>query len=766
MTSTSMRAAVGLTVVVATSLAGAARADDVDDNVRKLIELDQKVHIMSLELQDKAPVAPDMADRRLIDAQVLMQLKKYDDAATILIDIVEKYPGTPAGDEAIFILGEALFQDRDYFTAREYLRQAVAKHTGSKREQDAYQRLVEIALKTNDYDGVDGYLQQLASIPPAQLEPSVPYVRAKFLYEAGRLDEASAAFAAIPASNPYYFQARYFIGVVLVKKADDAAASQAFDAVMKLQATTQTHKDIQEQARMALARVMYEQSQFQQAVDLYEGIPRESKFFVDSLNEVAWTHIKAKEWQKAYRKLDLMLLAQPDSPQAPELKLLMGNLQLRLGNYYLANDAFTKTREEFEPIHAQLSQVIAKVQTDPAFFDSVMGKSLEKFEISSFVPANATKWVQADAKVARLLGLANDIRDLQKSLVDSEKLVARLETAMTSSGKAGVFADLASSRTRSVEVLTQVTDIQKRFTAERQKLIAPHLSQAEQQQLAQLDTQIKQLEQSAASMPKTQEGIKAKEGQIKGEYGALDAQASELNVMIQSLDAELVAIEQYYGRSRAEQKIRPEDMRQPVKDLRAELDQLRGVHDSLRDQISDASHASATAGAAGEEERSAAQKMAALLKQQNDIQMAARSRLDGSQRGQFDRIANVLTRAGAIVKQLDEFDARIDANADGRLAQVKQLVGEQKNQLASAQSRLGSVSSESQSLGGTLAKEMFSGVADRFYDLVVRSDVGLIDVAWGLKDQKTQEVTKLTNQRNQELKALDEDFHRLLEADK
>jgi len=61
---------------------------------------------------------------------------------------------------------------------------------------------------------------------------------------------------------------------------------------------------------------------------------------------------------------------------------------------------------------------------------------------------------------------------------------------------------------------------------------------------------------------------------------------------------------------------------------------------------------------------------------------------------------------------------------------------------------------------------MFTKVADKFYDLVVKSDVGIIDVAWGLKDQKTQSVNKLTNQKNAEMKALDDDFRKVLEEDK
>ena len=89
-----------------------------------------------------------------------------------------------------------------------------------------------------------------------------------------------------------------------------------------------------------------------------------------------------------------------------------------------------------------------------------------------------------------------------------------------------------------------------------------------------------------------------------------------------------------------------------------------------------------------------------------------------------------------------------------------------RRRVKSAGSKLGTVVGESQSLGGGLAQAMFTKVADRFYDLVVKSDVGIIDVAWGLKDQKTKAVTRLTTQKNLEIKALDEDFKKLLEEDK
>ena len=126
----------------------------------------------------------------------------------------------------------------------------------------------------------------------------------------------------------------------------------------------------------------------------------------------------------------------------------------------------------------------------------------------------------------------------------------------------------------------------------------------------------------------------------------------------------------------------------------------------------------------------------------------------------------VLSRADAVGKQVDEFNKRVDKQVDVRLETVKGYLATEKEELAKATTKLGEVVTESQSLGGGLAQAMFTRVADRFYDLVVRSDVGIIDVAWGMKDQKTQAVTKLTNLKNLELRALDEDFKKVMEDDK
>ena len=74
-----------------------ARADDVDDTVKKLIDLDQRVHLMSLEFKEAPPPAPDAADRRVLDAQV-----EVDQLLDGVVDLVgaRHAPCANAGDGA------------------------------------------------------------------------------------------------------------------------------------------------------------------------------------------------------------------------------------------------------------------------------------------------------------------------------------------------------------------------------------------------------------------------------------------------------------------------------------------------------------------------------------------------------------------------------------------------------------------------------------------------------------------------------------------
>jgi TolA-binding protein len=743
-----------------------AVAGELEDASAKLSDLEERVRTIAADFKETAVVDPSIVLRRVVDAEMLFKLKNYNEAATILLDVVEKYPGAQGYEDALVLLGESLFQEKNYNSARYYLEIVAKKNTGSRLEQQALERLIEIGLHTEDLTHVDEYLKRLESIPPAQLEPSVPYVRGKFAYFRGRSDEALTIFSYVQPTSPYFLQSRYFAATVQVQKGDYVSALAGFDAVTRYPARNDTERDIQELARLAIGRLHYERGEFEQARMAYSAIPRQSSHFEEAMNELSWTSIKGKDFQSAYRALDLMLLQNPDSPQAPELRLLMGNLHVRLGNFALANEAFMTARDQFDPVYKQLRDTLTKCEADPKYFDSLIGKGMEKFDISVFIPKVAVKWVKADPEVGRLVTLTEDVGELQRGVKDSTQTLSRLEMAVNGQLKVGIFPDLAVMRTRTSAVLNQLVDIRLRFVAKMRALTTGVLGGEDKARLEQISVERTTAEKELEGLPMTAAGLQEREKRSRAALDGLDGQASELNVLVQGMEAELVAIEQYYIRSRADQKIRPEELVGPVAGLREAISELRASNDRIRNTIAEAAREEEVATATGDSDRGAIAVLIDSQKKELGLYQNARSRLSGGAQRDFDSTANILARADAVQAQLAQIDGRIEAVAQRRLGELKKQLQAEKGQLLAASTKLGGIISESQSLGGGLAFAMLSKVTDRFYDLVVQSDVGLVDVAWGLKDHRTATVSKLINQQKLELKSVEEDFHNLMEEEK
>ncbi len=746
--------------------AGVGRAGPVQDAHRKLIDLEERARVLRSSFRESYTRDPNAADKRVIEAEKLFAIKNYSASATLCLDVIERYPNSRAFEDALFLLAESLYQDGDLLSARRYFEQATKKQVLTRRDQRALQRIVEIALRTNDYEGIEQHLNRLSNIPVSDQDPSVAYVRGKYYFLRGEPDQALAVLDPIGPGHPYYMQARYFVATIHVKKGDYATAARTFDEVIKQQPKSDAEKEIQDLARLAIGRLLYDRGQFDRAKEWYSSVPRQSKYFGDAMYESAWNSIKAKDFKSAYRALDLMLLQEPDSPRAPELRLLIGNLQLRLSNFYLASAQFTQALTEYEPIYRELSARQAQAKSDPKYFDKLVAQGLDKFDISAVIPHAAMKLVAKEPDVAKLLSLAEDVGSLQRGIRESEQLVQRLEHAVASGHIVGLFPDLATARSRSTEILNQTIDVRRRFQAEARSIAGRYLSPEDRAALDQIAGERGALEQELRTLPLTRDAMASQASQMRASFAGLDGRTSELNVTIQSLEAEIVAIEQYYVQSQSDKKVNPEALKQPLDLMRQEIDQTRTALEKVRGDITMAAQEAALAGAAGSENKVSATRLVELLRQEQEILSRARppgGRSDST--ADYDQLLSVLSRADTIQSAVIEFDGRLDAIADGRLGDVRSLIRTEKSNLEQAGGKLAAVLSEGQSVGGGLAEAVMGRATARFYDITVQSDVGLIDVSWGIKDAKTQTVSKLINQQKQELQAVEDDFQPLLKEE-
>src|SRR6266567_5173292 len=392
------RAAAALALVALSSVP--ARADDLDDTAHRLTTLESQAS--ALEQGIRAPSGPpqsdpDLIERRLVQAQVAYGVGRYGDAALLLYDIVERFPNSRSYGEAIFYLADALFQKGDNVTARSYFVKIVEQGgAGAPHYQEALERLLELTIRLQDPTGVKDWLARLDQVPQSNRLDSVPYTRGKYAYYNKDYDEALRWFDSLPAGSKYYFQGRYFAGVTEIAKGDLGAAAKVLHALLKVQPkggprraspdggqsplNDEDDGKVVELAQLALGRIHYERDQPTDAIDHYLTISRHSPYFDEALYEVAWVYVKARQYDKALRALELLALANPKSVMLPDVRILEGNLRIRKaqstaalrGNsteeYTKATQIFDATRTDYDGPRKEVERIVAEHEDPHQFF--------------------------------------------------------------------------------------------------------------------------------------------------------------------------------------------------------------------------------------------------------------------------------------------------------------------------------------------------------------------------------------------------------------
>ena len=145
--------------------------------------------------------------------------------------------------------------------------------------------------------------------------------------------------------------------------------------------------------------------------------------------------------------------------------------------------------------------------------------------------------------------------------------------------------------------------------------------------------------------------------------------------------------------------------------------------------------------------------------------VAIMSRESGGDRTKSDRIDKLVATTDAIEGRIDKMNGTIDAIVEAALVEVEQTLTREKAELASYRREFLLYEAESRELGGTVLGSAFRDVKSKFYDVLVRSDVGVVDVSWSQKEDADEDLRRIELDKSRELKQLKDEFRDLLEED-
>ncbi|MHB8873953.1 MAG: tetratricopeptide repeat protein [Myxococcaceae bacterium] len=752
------QAGASLTELTAQVDAIAGQVKNSDDNL-KVVETQYS--------ERPAPTDSEARLRRFSDGEIQYLLGDYRGASVLFYDLVAdaRFKSNERYLDAVFYLADSLFRQKSYVGAKMYLREVMSGRGAHYKE--ALARYLEVAGHLNEFTGIDEYIGRAKDLS-GELPPEIAYVYGKWLFKRTdlpldeRVKRAQAVFTPLAAGGGQYrLQSAFFLAVAQVKlKAFDAAIAQ-FERISAQRAQGEREAKVIELSNLSLGRLLYETGKYDRAVDRYQEIPRESEFFVDALYETAWAQVKKGEYERAKNATDILLLVAPDSTLAPEAQILQGHLLLKLHRYVEATDTYNLVINSYAPVRDEIDALLT-VNKDPVrYFDDLLAKNERNLDVNSLLPPVALKWATTQREVADAVQMVNDLESGRRGVQESEEIAQHILKAIDERGLE-TFPALQEGYTRADVIDSALTQAEQSLLTVEGHLLVDYLSPEGKAAFEKAKAEQAALQVKFDQLPTTDKQSAARKQRIKDQIDELDKAAFKLGYEVQSMYAVVAAVEKWLQDTKSQRQNTPEDERAFTEKLRHEVEVLASLQkdtEKLRQALSD-ERGKAEASIGGEE--IIRQQLEAELAKQHQLISEAEGKVPAEAQAVLQKAHDLRAYSGKIRIRVTEAKRKLRAQVTGRGTLIRETVNSERAVLANYGKEVAQVSGNARDMVGRIAFDSFKRVRGQFYDLVLKADVGVIDVAFTRKQDKTAQIQKLASQKDRELRALDEEFKEVL----
>jgi tetratricopeptide (TPR) repeat protein len=719
------------------------------------------------------------AEERIADAVLLMGVKDYDKATNVLNQIVMKYPNHPtAYADGLKLLGETYFLDGQYLSARRIFAQ-ILDQADDKRftrfAEHAAVRLVDVALRLKELDTLDALIVKIGSMQSAK--SGLAYATGKAYVAQNRLGAAATALSSVTADSEFAHQAQYLRGVIAVQevappplkegeqpgpvpKGRYAKAVSEFQAVTKLEGDTPEHRHVIDLAWLAIGRILYETSEYSQAVKAYNRIDRNSPEFGTMLYELAWVYVRLGDVVRAQRALEVLAVASPNSQDVADASLLRGDLMLRAGQFDKSRKVYESVRGTYEAMRMRLDDFLGQ-NTDPGvYFDTLSQDQLELFEAGKALPKLVLKWAREGEDGERAFAIIDDVALCRRLIRESNDMIERLNAVLASPNRIRAVPGLRAGAERGLGLLNSVA---------RARIDLGHgLDETGGElspQLAGIRAQRQQLEQRLGLIPVTPADFTDRERSAKKQWNEVSQALQRLELEVDTLQATVNGLERILKDGPQSGVVRsPAQIAQFQASLVEQRNTLRYYRDQIA-QLRKGVEAGKVQVGFGDnrfvEDAEFRKQYKALLWQ--EVQMAAQGQGGSGLAGYAAKVSPLLQKADAIDQQLEGSLASIDQTVIAKTGELRQVVQRETTNIVDYSLHLEDLDGEARQVVGGVAARNFGRVRDRLKDIVLRADVGITEEAWELREEQLTRVRRLKIERARGQQRLQEELEEVLD---
>jgi tetratricopeptide (TPR) repeat protein len=706
-------------------------------------------------------------ERRLLDADLLFETGRYDQAAVLYSDLADNpvLAGRIERYRILFQLAESLSRTRDMVGARRRFALAAVPEAGPWY-LPSLARLFETSIQTNDHTGLDAFgvriLDGTLSTPP------VLYSFGKYLHSRGRFEQAAAVLARVPEGSPEFFRAQYFLGVMEAGAGKLPSAWARFRTASAIEPASDGDREVRSAALLAIGRVLCLQGRNDECLVELQRVDERSSAFGDALFETAWAFYRLGDLPRAVHALNVLLMTFTEGDRVLRASALRGRILTRMRDPDGAAAAYHEVATILAPIAAELDSLVEDPRQMRQYFDYMARKDTDSFDAPSPVSARADRWIESDDKMG---AIASVFRDIQSGRADSSEgsdIVEELLWVLGSGNRLEAFPNLK-------ERFLRLKELESRFVASALDI----LSTAEGILRGRLDgddarrhAEVSRLRGEAASrfdeIPVSVDDYQIREGLLGTRLRELGEQIFRMESGLRMELQQVAAVEEWLRQRAAEGSPALSPGRD--REARKDLDQIRKALVAQRAE-------------AGRLRESLEREALALNSPEgldSDDRLRSRIVLRAIEEAMLLRgISEGLEGdAGFIAKEASDLALRAARGASGVRPVVQELLAladrgardletavlREKTRMDASMAEAQRLELEARAFAEAEGPSVFRGVRERIAGVLLESDLGLVDMAWQREQEVADLLRRLGRERAEKMKGLEE-LERMIRED-
>lgn len=673
-------------------------------------------------------------DERLAEGITLQSSGDQERAAYVFMDIVsrDEWRSAPAYQTAKLLLARSLYERGYYRLCQNHLLELLANHATTERN-DAMALLLLTAQRTGDWTAVNDILSQFSDTATS---PAHRYImgRARFLQEKDL--EARQLLELVSGDAEWMFKADYMLGVLDIRAGELWRAFERFQRIANDETRFRGSETVHNLAKLAVARLHYELEQWSQALDSYQKIPESSPYFAEVLYEMAWTQIRIEKYKEAQQSFEILLLSYPEHRHAQETRRLMADIQRELGNYDEALTTYQEIVDNYEPVLEEMSVSTGEI----AQRTEQIKKAIEagQFTKVKIVPDRARGIVDLGTDIKRVESNLSGLSQSDVNTNESQQLIDEINAILNSPTGISSLPEFKrfSERRRDLMIRALVlgSDISKAYNKLPQE--AADLAKA----LATLD-----------SSEADRDILRSKHNTAVSER---EGRLHKLKLESESIRYRMQIIRDWLDKASPNELSADErlELKGLLTTLDAGLEQLKSKQARVSSKLN------------------VVRSSDVISQEELDVMQASIERLESSLENQWrvdqsdadNDYDKLITKTRTMLAKLDKFKFNIDQSIEeksrelrGRLAHEVELVAASRISYEDAKVEVGETA-------GDVAARYWQTIYQEIRKLLMNADLGMVDIAWLLKNERSKELSQTMDERKREREILEQDYKQFL----